>query len=66
MEGFFWEVLVSGQSEHLGHCFVDKTINSPVNASVLIPYYVSCLESSVCFKKGKTIGNKFVPESAGS
>lgn len=39
----FWEVVVLGQSEHLGHCLVDKTINSPVNASIPILYYVSYL-----------------------
>lgn len=59
-------MVVLVQSEHLGNYFVDKTINSPVNDSIPIPYYVSYLSSSVCIKKGKTIGNKFEPENAGS
>lgn len=62
----FWEVVVLGQSEHLGHYFVDKTVNSPVNVSIPIPYYVSYLQTSMCIKTGETIENKFVSENAGS
>lgn len=61
----FWEVVVLGQSEHLGHCLVDKTINSPVNASIPILYYVSYLQTSICTKKRETIGNNFASENAG-